>query len=266
MRPTKVENELPLSREATLRLYPNVSFGQNIVIGKDVEIGAETVIGHNVVVHDGCKIGRRVRIDDGCVLGKLPLRSKVSAVTRDVVLQSTNIGDDCLIGSHAIVYRGASISQGVLLADLATVREETTIGEWSIIGRGVAVENQVHIGLRCKIETGAYITAMSTIGDYCFVAPEVTFTNDNYVGRSDERFKHFGGVKMERGARVGANATVLPGITIGRDALVAAGSVVTHPVAPLTIVLGGPARPIRAVPVEQRLDPVTQAVTICEGA
>lgn len=112
-------------------------------------------------------------------------------------------------------------------------------------------------------ETCAYITVMSIIGDFCFVAPEATFTNDNYDGRSEERSKQFAGVTMERGARVGANATILPGITIGRDTQVAAASVVTRHVFRLTVVC--PARPVREVPAEQRLDLVTQAITVCEG-
>ena len=233
--------------------FPGVVFGESVFVGKDVSIGAGTVVGHHVVIHDDTRIGIGVRLDDGCVLGKLPLRSSVSAVTRDVTLAPASLGDRCLVGSHAVVYRGASIGDGVLLADLATVREETSIGDLSIIGRGVAVENQVMIGTRCKIETGAYITAKSTIGAFCFVAPEVTFTNDNFVGRSEERFKHFAGVVMESGSRVGANATVLPGITIGKEALVAAGSIVTRDVSPLIVVLGSPARPVWEVPLEQRL-------------
>ena len=241
--------------------FPGVVFGENVFVGKDVSIGAGTMVGHHVVIHDETHIGVNVRIDDGCILGKLPMRSIVSAVTRDVELGPTRLGDRCLVGSHAIVYRGASIGDGVLLADLATVREETSIGDLSIIGRGVAVENQVTIGIRCKIETGAYITAKSTIGSYCFVAPEVTFTNDNFVGRSEERFKHFGGVVMENGSRVGANATVLPGVIIGEDALVAAGSIVTKNVSPLVVVLGSPARPVWEVPVAQRLGSIQHTET-----
>jgi UDP-2-acetamido-3-amino-2,3-dideoxy-glucuronate N-acetyltransferase len=236
--------------------FAGVTFGENVFVGQDVSIGEGSVVGHHVVIHEGSRIGANVRLDDGCVIGKLPMRSTVSAITREVTLPPAVLGNGCLVGSHVIVYRGASVGAGVLIADLATVREETTIGDLCIIGRNVAVENQVRIGTRCKIETNAYITAKSTIGDFCFIAPEVTFTNDNFVGRSEERFKHFGGVTMERGARVGANATVLPGITIGTDALVAAASVVTRDVPSLTVVMGSPARKFSDVPFEQRLDSV----------
>lgn len=245
--------------------FPEVVFGAHVHVGREVSIGRGSVIGCNVVIHDGTRIGRNVRVDDGSVLGKQPLRSRQSAVTRVVNLPPATIGDDALIGSHAVVYRGATIGMGVLIADQATVREETTVGELTIVGRGVAVENQVSIGRRCKIETGAYVTAKSTIGDFCFVAPEVTFTNDNYVGRTEERFKHFGGVTMERGARIGANATVLPGMVIGADALVAAGSVVTRPVPAGMVVMGAPARVVRPVPQEQLLQSQAGAPRAGEG-
>ena len=97
------------------------------------------------------------------------------------------------------------------------------------------------IGKRCKLETESYITALSEIEDGCFIAPEVTFTNDNFLGRTKERFKFHKGVTVKRGGRIGANVTVLPGITIGADALVAAGSVVTRDVPDKKLVMGSPA-------------------------
>ena len=238
------ENALLIEQERN-RLYPEVHFGSHVFVGRNVTIGSGSIIGHNVVLHDDCTIGNEVRIDDGSIIGKLPLRSRMSAVTRDVSLSPACLGDGCLVGSNAIVYRGARIGDGVLIADLASVREETVIGELSIIGRC------------CKIETGAYITAKTTIGDLCFIAPEVTFTNDNFVGRTQERFKHFGGGILERGARIGANATILPGVTIGADALIGAGSVVTHNVPPETVVIGAPAKPRRRVSPDQLLPPVS---------
>lgn len=251
------ENTL-LEEQDRNRHYPNVSFGRNVVVGQGVTIGEGTVIGNHVVLHSHINIGKDVRIDDGVVIGKHPMKSRASATTSVRDLAPTFLGNGCLVGSHAIIYTGSVIHDGVLIADLASVREDTVIGELTIIGRGVAVENEVTIGRCCKIETGAYITAKSTIGDLCFVAPEVTFTNDNFVGRTQERFKHFGGVTMRRGARVAANSTVLPGITIGEDALVAAGSIVTRDVPARTLVMGSPARVIRPVATEQLLQSETE--------
>ncbi len=230
------------------------TLGHGTVVMAGARIGAGCRIGCYVVIHDDVAIGDGVRIDDHSVLGKLPMKAAASAVTQLKPLPPLAIGDRCLIGAAVIVYRGAAIEADVMLADQATVREDVSIGARTIIGRGVTVENKVTIGPRCKIETEAYITALSSIGEGCFIAPEVTFTNDNFLGRTKERFKHFGGVTLERGARVGANATFLPGIRVGADALVAAGAVVTKDVPPRMIVAGAPARIFREVPPEQLLD------------
>jgi len=230
------------------------TIGAGSVVAADVRIGRDCRIGCNVVIHPGTLVGDAVRIDDNTVIGKLPMRSVRSAVTRDVELAPARLEEACLVGACVVVYRGARIGRAVLLADLVTVREEVEIGDETIVGRGVAVENRVRIGSRCKIETNAYVTALSEIGRGCFIAPMATFTNDNFMGRSAERFRHFGGVRMKDGARVGANATVLPGVTIGEDGMVAAGSVVTRDVPPRKIVLGSPARVWKDVPEDQLLE------------
>ena len=140
------------------------------------------------------------------------------------------------------------------MADLASIRENTTIDEYTIIGRGVTIENFVKIGKRCKLESECYITAYSELEDYVFIAPGVVTSNDNYLGRTEERFKHFKGITVKKGARIGANTVILPGKTIGGDALVATGSVVTKDVPPRKIVMGSPARIVRDVPKEQLIE------------
>ena len=87
-----------------------------------------------------------------------------------------------------------------------------------------------------------------------FIAPGVVTSNDNYVGRTAERFKHFKGMTVRKGARLGVGVVCLPGVEIGADALVAAGSVVTRDVPPRMISMGRPAKPWRPVPVEQLLE------------
>ncbi len=227
--------------------------GRNVIIEEDVVIGDDVYVGHNVIIKKGTIIGNGVKIEDNTVLGRMPIKSKISATTQEKELPPLKIGDEVRIGSLVVIYRGAVIGNNVFVADLASVREDVEIGEYTVVGRGVTVENRVKIGKYCKLETEAYITAISVIEDYCFIAPEVTFTNDNFLGRTEERFKYHKGVHVKKGARIGANATFLPGIVVGEDALVAAGSVVTRDVPPKTIVMGVPARPVRNVPEEQLL-------------
>lgn len=228
--------------------------GHNSVVFENAIIGKNCRIGSFVVIHPDTVIGDNVRIDDHSVVGKLPMKAALSAITQEQELPPCMVGDGVILGTSVVVYRGCTLNKGVMVADLASVRENAEIGELTIVGRGVTVENKVKIGRKCKLESEAYITALSEIADGCFIAPEVTFTNDNFLGRTKERFKYHKGVTMKRGARIGANVTVLPGITIHEDALVAAGSIVTKDAPAKKIVMGAPARVVRDVPAEQLLD------------
>lgn len=235
-------------------LGQKIDLAENIVIEDNVTIGDNCQIGYNVVIRENTVIGDNVRIDDNTVIGKYPMRAKLSIFKDEVDLPPARIGDDSLIGVNTVIYVGASISNNVFIADLASIRENTLIGEFTIIGRGVTVENYVNIGKRCKLESECYITAYSEIEDYVFIAPGVVTSNDNYLGRTEERFKHFKGVTVRRGGRIGANSVILPGKIIGEDALVAAGSTVTKDVPPRKIVMGSPARIIRDVLPEQLIE------------
>ena len=244
-----------MSISAKAKIGSNVTFGEYTVIEDDVVIGDNVTVGHHVIIRSGVSIGEGCVINDGAILGKRPGKASLSATTGDPrEFPPLTLGKAVTVGAGCILYVGAEIGDMVFFGDLATVREDVKIGEYTIIGRGATVENKVTIGRKCKIETEAYITAFSTIGDYCFIAPCVALTNDNFLGRTEERKKHFGGPTLKRGARIGANATILPNLVIGEDALVAAGSVVTKDVPPRMIVLGSPAKVLRPVPEEQLIE------------
>ncbi len=228
--------------------------GHFTVIEANVVIGKNCRIGHNVVIHAGAVIGDEVRIDACTVVGKQPMRSKRSIFQDEKALPPTRIADHCMFGAQVVIYAGCEINEHVLVADGAAVRENVTIGAYTIIGRNATVENFCKIGKKCKLETNCYITAYSEVEDFCFIAPGVTTTNDNYLGRTAERFKHFKGVTIKKGGRIGGQAVILPGKVIGEDAVVAAGAVVTRDVPSRTIVAGSPARVFREVPKEQLLE------------
>ena len=105
-----------------------------------------------------------------------------------------------------------------------------------------------------KIQAEAYITAYSTLEEHVFIAPCVVTTNDNYMGRTEKRHASIKGPTIRRGARIGGGAILCPGVEIGEEAFVGAGAVVTKDVEPRMLVIGNPARVLRAVPEEELLD------------
>lgn len=230
----------------------DVKIGRFCVIEDGVSIGNGSVIGNHVVIYPGTEIGEQVVIQDHTVIGKPPLRAaiSVSRPKKDEDIPA-RIGSKVRIGAHAVVYNQTTIGNGAMIADSAAVRERVTIGEETIVGRLVTVENDTTVGDRCKLETGCYITAYSELGNGCFIAPMVTTSNDNFIGRTKERFKHFKGVTVHNGGRIGAGAVILPGRIIGEEGVVAAGSVVTRDVDAKSLVMGSPARFFRNVPPNQ---------------
>ena len=228
--------------------------GRYSIIDKEVKIGKGCIVGNNVTIHPETQIGNFVRIDDNTVIGKQLMKAAISATTKEQKLPPARIGDNCLIGTSVVIYAGATLGKKILVADLATIRENVTVGDFTIVGRGVAIENICKVGAYCKLETNVYITAYSELEDYCFIAPCVATSNDNYMARSEERFKHFKGVTVKKGGRIGLNATILPGKVIGEDSQVAAGAVVTKNTPSKKIVLGAPAKVWRDVPEDQLLE------------
>lgn len=240
--------------DPSAKLAPDVQLGDSCVIEAGVSIGAGTVIGHHAVICKDTQIGENVRIDALACVGKLPMQAKNSAVTALKELPPAKIGAGSIIGTSAVLYRGAQLGESCLAADFAVIREEVSVGDLTIIGKGATIENRCTVGKRTKIQTNAYITAYSVVGDDCFIGPCVVTSNDNYAGRTKARFAAFRGVTVLNGGRIGAGAVILPGRTIGEDGLVAAGSVVTHDVPSKTVVAGNPARALKPVLPEQLLE------------
>lgn len=247
-----IHSHAVVDKEATVGT--DTEIGAFTIVGRGARIGKGCKIGHHVVIHPESEVGDNVRIDDHAVVGKFPMKAANSATTKEQALPAAQVLEGCIVGTGAILYRGSKVGPRALVADLAAVRENVTVGEKSIVGWGALIENECTVGNFVKVEAGAYITAYSTIEDRCFIAPGVVTSNDNFVGRTEERFKHFKGVTVKRGGRIGAGATILPGKVIEAEGLVAAGSVVSKNVPAGQIVLGTPARKLRDVPPEQYVD------------
>lgn len=147
------------------------------------------------------------------------------------------------IHPSAEVSAEATVGEGTSIWHWAQVREGARIGARCNIGKDVYVDTFVVIGDDCKIQNFATLYRGVTIGSRVFVGPHVCFTNDLYPRAVSPGWQVVA-TKVEDGASVGANATILCGLTIGRHAMVAAGAVVTKDVPPHAMVAGVPAKVI----------------------
>jgi acetyltransferase-like isoleucine patch superfamily enzyme len=149
----------------------------------------------------------------------------------------------------AEVSHRANIGRGTFIWNNCQVRENASIGSGCILGKDVYVDFDVQIGDNVKIQNGAFIYHGTTIEAGVFVGPGVIFTND----KRPRAINPDGSLKKDvdwqvspihvcHGASIGAGAIVLPNVTIGRHAMVAAGAVVTRDVPDHALVLGNPAR------------------------
>ncbi|MBI2867106.1 MAG: transferase [Chloroflexi bacterium] len=189
------------------KLYPNVSLGEGAQIGEYAIIGAPP---------------------RGVEAGEL----------------ATVIGRRAVIRSHAVIYAGCVIGDSFQTGHGALVREHNHIGDNVSIGSHTVVEHHVSIGNNVRIHSHCFIPEFCVLEDGCWIGPRATFTNDLYPPSGGRNLK---GPTVKRGARIGANATLLPGVVIGENALVGAGAVVVRDVPPETVVIGNPARVIKRV-------------------
>lgn len=143
-------------------------------------------------------------------------------------VQSTQIGEDTTIWQYSVILPGA------------------VIGNECNICAHTFIENDVKIGNRVTVKSGVFLWDGINIEDDVFIGPCVAFTNDKHP-RSKQYPEKFLKTTIKKGASLGANATILPGITVGEGAMVGAGAVVIRDVAPFTVVVGNPAKILKEI-------------------
>ncbi len=219
---------------------PGLILGEGVQLPDDVVLGAYVVIHPNTVIGSGCVIQDRV------VLGKPPKLAAHSSAPREAPAPLV-LAPGAVVCAGAVVFAGATLAEGSIVGDQAFVRERAVLGARSVVGRGSAVDNDVSIAARVRIQTDVYITAGTVIEDDVFVGPGVTTTNDSTMARHapDEPLD---GPTLRRACRVGGGVVLCPGVEIGEEAFIAAGAVVASDIPARGVAMGVPARVVREVP------------------
>ncbi|MDA8440980.1 MAG: DapH/DapD/GlmU-related protein [Peptococcaceae bacterium] len=236
-----------------VKIAAGCTLGNYVTLGDGASVGAGVQINDHTTLCPGTQLGDNSYIGAGSVIGRLPRAAATSTVKAQPNPIPLRLGANCTIGCCAVLYAGTTYGKGVFIGDNAMVRERCNIGDSVVIGSGVAVENDTAIGAYTKIQTGAYITAYMQIAEKVFIAPMVTTTNDNFMGRTEKRFQHIKGPTIERGARVGGGSIILPGVKIAPESFIAAGALVTKDTASGQVSIGFPAQTGREVPQEELL-------------
>jgi acetyltransferase-like isoleucine patch superfamily enzyme len=193
----------------------------------------------NYRIYPNVHLGADVQIEDYVILGVPPRGHQPGEL-------ETYLADKAVIRSHTIIYAGNRIGKGFQTGHGVMIRELNTIGEDVSVGTHSIVEHHVQIGNRVRIHSNAFIPEYSVLEDGAWVGPNVVFTNALYP-LSPKAKVNLKGPHLMVGAKIGANATLLPGVVIGRHALVGAGAVVVRDVPDFQVVVGNPARIIKDV-------------------
>lgn len=239
--------------DADARLGAGVELGAFAVVGAGARLGASVRLGSHVVIHPGTVLGDGCVVQDHVVLGKPPKLAPHSGAAGGEGLPPLELGAGAVVCAAAVVFAGARLGPGAIVGDQAYVRERAVLGEGTVIGRGSAVDNDVVLGDRVRVQTDVYLTAFSEVEDDVFVGPGVLTTNDSTMARHDATFA-LRGARLRRACRIGGAAVLVPGVEVGEEAFVAAGAVVTRDVPPRGVVMGVPARLVREVPGEDLLE------------
>ena len=191
------------------------------------------------------RIYQNVTLGDGTSVEDFSLIGVPPRGAQDGELPTT-IGERAVIRSHTVIYAGNVIGRNFQTGNKVNIRESNRIGDNVSIGTLSVVEHHVDIGNGVRIHTQVFIPEFSVLEDGCWIGPNVVLTNAKYPLSPGVKDSLVGPV-IRRNAKIGANATLLPGVVIGEGALVGAGAVVVRDVPPGAVVVGNPARVIRHV-------------------
>lgn len=186
----------------------------------------------------GVIVGSKSIIDLSVILGYPPYGKKLGE-------SKLIIGSNSFIRTNTVIYGNSKIGKNFQCGHNVVIREQNEIGDDVLIHSGSQIFPRNKIGNSVSIHANCFLEGV-TLGDGVILGPNVIFTDDLHP-RCPRYLECVGGAKVARGAKIGANCTILPGVSIGKGALVGSGSVVVKNVPPGAVVVGNPAKVIKKV-------------------
>lgn len=198
------------------------------IVSPSANLGCDVEIGPYSIIHDNVILGARVKVGAYCELGISTPLGDGSAL---------KIGEDSLIRSHSVFYESSSFGVKLVTGHHVTVRENTRAGAAFQIGTLCEIQGDCSIGDYVRFQSNIFVGKKTQIGNFVWVLPYVVFTNDPTPPSNVLM-----GCVIEDYASVAAASIVMPGVTVGRHALVAAQACVTKDVPANMAVAGVPAK------------------------
>jgi len=193
----------------------------------------------NYKLFKNVKLGNNIIIEEGVKIGVPPFGKKDGEL-------ETIIGDNAYIRSNTTIYAGVEIGSNFQTGPNVLIRENNKIGDNVVIWHGSTLNPENTIGKNSRVHAGCFLE-MVTLGENVFLGPRVVFTDDPHPVIPINFRNCWGGAIVEDQVSVGGNATILPHVRIGKNAVIGAGSVVTKDVPPDKVVVGNPAHVIKEV-------------------
>ncbi|MTI59287.1 MAG: transferase [Firmicutes bacterium] len=193
----------------------------------------------NYKIFSNVEIEENVYIEDYVIIGVPPKGKKDGEL-------ETIIGDNAIIRSHTVIYAGNKIGDDFQTGHHVTIREENYIGNNVSIGTSSCIEHHITIEDDVRLHSQTFIPEYSRLEKGCWIGPNVVLTNAKYP-KSKNVMNNLKGSIIKEKAKIGANTTILPGKTIGKNALIGAGTVVTKDVPNRKIVAGNPGKIIGSI-------------------
>lgn len=217
----------------------NVILGHNVIIEDNVQIGDNSYIDNNSIIRSYVNIGSNAFIGSNCIIGEY---QNDFCIDKMDYIHKLKIGKNALIRSGSIIYSGSEVGDDFQTGHHVTVREKTKLGKNVSIGTLSDIQGNCTIGNYVRMHSNVHIGQLSVIDDFVWIYPYVVLTNDPTPPSN-----HFKGVHVRSFAIIATGSIIMPGLEIGQDSLIGAGTIVTKSVDSYTVFVGNPGKSVSDV-------------------